>query len=223
MPSCAPAAPGVLTNDSDPESGALTAVLVSDVSNGSLTLNANGSFTYAPTTGYNGADSFTYRANDGTFNSNTVTVSITVNDGSYISSSPWSTAFDVSRHLALTFPAYVPAGSTVTGATFRHRYRSEIAGDTTCYYFEVYSGATVLATHGSAGTPFSCNATSSYVLDTVALPEIDTVAKANTVTIVMYIRNSGGHQLGPPARDAWRHLLSRLRLEPALPERCRRG
>ena len=30
------------------------------------TLNANGSFTYTPAANYNGTDSFTYRASDGT-------------------------------------------------------------------------------------------------------------------------------------------------------------
>ena len=45
---------------------------------GPLTLNANGSFTYTPTANYNGADSFTYRASDGSLQSDPVTVSITV-------------------------------------------------------------------------------------------------------------------------------------------------
>ena len=41
-------APGVLGNDSDADGDPLTAVLVSGVSNGSLTLNSDGSFTYTP-------------------------------------------------------------------------------------------------------------------------------------------------------------------------------
>ena len=45
---------------------------------GTLTLNANGSFTYTPAPNFNGADSFTYRANDGTVNSNLATVTINV-------------------------------------------------------------------------------------------------------------------------------------------------
>jgi len=69
---------GVLTNDSDTDSDPLTAVLVANVSFGSLTLNADGSFDYTPNTDYNGPDSFTYKANDGNADSNTVTVSITV-------------------------------------------------------------------------------------------------------------------------------------------------
>ena len=73
------AASGVLANDTDANGDTLTAVLVSTVSHGSLTLNSNGAFTYTPTTGYTGTDSFTYKANDGKANSNTATVTITIN------------------------------------------------------------------------------------------------------------------------------------------------
>jgi VCBS repeat-containing protein len=72
------AAPGVLGNDSDPDGDALTAVLGSGPSHGTLTLNANGSFTYTPAANFNGGDSFTYRASDGTLTSNLATVTLTV-------------------------------------------------------------------------------------------------------------------------------------------------
>ncbi|RYD48505.1 MAG: tandem-95 repeat protein, partial [Verrucomicrobiaceae bacterium] len=72
------ASPGVLSNDTDADSDPLTAVVVANPTNGSVTLNANGGFTYTPNAGYNGSDSFTYRANDGALNSNIGTVSITV-------------------------------------------------------------------------------------------------------------------------------------------------
>jgi large repetitive protein len=71
-------APGVLGNDSDVDSAALTAVLQTGPTKGALTLSPDGSFRYAPNAGYSGADSFTYKASDGTASSNTVTVSITV-------------------------------------------------------------------------------------------------------------------------------------------------
>ncbi|MFD1602081.1 Ig-like domain-containing protein, partial [Flavobacterium artemisiae] len=71
-------APGVLGNDSDAENNALTAVLVSGPSNGTLTLNADGSFTYIHNGSETLSDSFTYKANDGTADSNTATVTITV-------------------------------------------------------------------------------------------------------------------------------------------------
>ena len=41
-------------------------------------LNANGSYTYTPDQDYNGADSFTYRASDGTLFSNVATVSLVI-------------------------------------------------------------------------------------------------------------------------------------------------
>ncbi len=43
-----PALNGVLANDSDPDQDPLTAVLVGDVGNGTLTLNSDGSFSYTP-------------------------------------------------------------------------------------------------------------------------------------------------------------------------------
>jgi uncharacterized protein len=73
------AAPGVLGNDTDPNNDELAAVLVSSTTKGTLVLNADGSFSYAPNANYNGSDSFTYKANDGLFNSNVATVTITVN------------------------------------------------------------------------------------------------------------------------------------------------
>jgi hypothetical protein len=72
------AAPGVLGNDNDADGDTLTAVQQSNPANGTANLNANGSFTYTPDNGFSGTDSFTYQANDGTDNSNTATVNITV-------------------------------------------------------------------------------------------------------------------------------------------------
>lgn len=72
------AAPGVLANDTDIESDPLTAAKVTSPAHGAVTLNADGSFTYTPAAGYIGADSFTYKANDGTADSVATTVNLTV-------------------------------------------------------------------------------------------------------------------------------------------------
>ena len=72
------AAPGVLGNDSDVDEDALTAVIGTEPLYGSLTLNSDGSFSYAPDAGYSGPDSFTYAASDGTLQSLEVTVTIDV-------------------------------------------------------------------------------------------------------------------------------------------------
>ena len=72
------AAPGILVNDTDPQSYPLNAVLVAGPSNGAVTLNANGLFVYTPAPNFVGTDSFTYLANDGFVNSATATVNLTV-------------------------------------------------------------------------------------------------------------------------------------------------
>lgn len=72
-------APGVLAGDSDPDADPITAVLAGGVSNGTLNLNPDGSFTYVPNANFNGGDFFTYRAFDSIKYSNTATVNITVN------------------------------------------------------------------------------------------------------------------------------------------------
>jgi VCBS repeat-containing protein len=71
-------APGVLSNDSDPDGNTLSAILNATVSNGTLLLNSNGSFTYTPNSNFSGSDSFTYRVSDGQFESPNVTVNINV-------------------------------------------------------------------------------------------------------------------------------------------------
>jgi hypothetical protein len=74
-------APGVLDTDTDAEGDPLTAVLETDVSSGSLVLNADGSFDYTPNTDFTGQDSFTYFADDGTAQSAaSAMVTITVED-----------------------------------------------------------------------------------------------------------------------------------------------
>lgn len=94
-------AAGALSNDTDPEAGTLTARKIpptppppggtlcpgyparcpvwgspSDPANGSVTLNADGSFTYTPNPGFEGTDSFSYLAIDPRGKSDTATVTI---------------------------------------------------------------------------------------------------------------------------------------------------
>ncbi|MFO0028553.1 MAG: beta strand repeat-containing protein [Pseudomonadota bacterium] len=76
------AAPGVLGNDTDVDTaaGSLTTVLQNGPATGTLTLAANGGFTYTPNANFKGSDSFTYFVNDGALNSTTpATVTLTVN------------------------------------------------------------------------------------------------------------------------------------------------
>src|SRR5206468_1017476 len=74
---------------SDPDGDALTFTVITPPAHGTLgsigTVSCTGNpsncsenITYTPFVNYNGADSFTYKANDGSLDSNTATVSITV-------------------------------------------------------------------------------------------------------------------------------------------------
>jgi hypothetical protein len=72
------ASPGVLANDGDPDGDTLTAAAISAPAHGRLELGGDGSFSYIPDPDYNGSDSFTYRASDGTLDSQPVTVTIDV-------------------------------------------------------------------------------------------------------------------------------------------------
>lgn len=60
------ASTGVLANDSDADGDALTALLISGPSNGSLVLLSDGGFTYTPDSAFSGIDSFVYQPFDGT-------------------------------------------------------------------------------------------------------------------------------------------------------------
>ncbi|MGH7817082.1 MAG: tandem-95 repeat protein [Candidatus Binatia bacterium] len=71
-------APGVLGNDNEINGNPLAATLLSTTSNGVLGLNPDGSFSYTPNPNFSGTDSFTYRADNGSANSNLATVTITV-------------------------------------------------------------------------------------------------------------------------------------------------
>lgn len=74
---------GVLANDDNPN-GTLTAEIVTQPAHGIVTLSANGSFEYTPTSGYIGPDSFTYWAKEGSAprtTETTGTVQLSVGEG----------------------------------------------------------------------------------------------------------------------------------------------
>ena len=60
-------ASGVLANDTDPDGDALTvsAFDATSAQGGSVAMNANGSFSYTPPSGFTGTDTFNYSASDG--------------------------------------------------------------------------------------------------------------------------------------------------------------
>ena len=68
----------VAPNCTDVDGDSLTYSIVSGASHGTASV-VSGQLHYSPAANYNGSDSFTYKANDGLLDSNTATVTVTVN------------------------------------------------------------------------------------------------------------------------------------------------
>ncbi|WP_020408661.1 tandem-95 repeat protein [Hahella ganghwensis] len=107
----------ILSNDSDVD-GTLdvnSISIVTDVSDGNLVDNGDGTLTYTPDANFNGADSFTYMVSDDEgSDSNTVTVSITVqavNDAPTISGTPATTIVEGNAY------SFTPTLNDVEGDT----------------------------------------------------------------------------------------------------------
>ena len=101
----------------------------------------------------------------------------------------WPTSYATTKYVSYAFPASLPAGATINSVTLTHSYRPQ-AGSTLCYYFEVYNGTTLLASHGSSSSDVSCNtSTTTFVTDNISLPEVNTVTLANAVTVKIYMKS----------------------------------
>ncbi|MEI6233244.1 MAG: Ig-like domain-containing protein [Planctomycetota bacterium] len=102
-------APGVLANDTDPDFNPLLKVALSPLpsqpSNGTLTLNSDGSFVYTPAANFNGTDSFTYYVTDGMLTS-AQPATVTINVG--------ANAAPIATDLAVSTNENVTLNSTLT-------------------------------------------------------------------------------------------------------------
>lgn len=96
------AATGVLVNDTEPQSKPLTAILVSSTTQGTLTLNADGGFTYINNGSAATSDSFTYKANNGTVDTTAATATITITDPP---PQPFNDTYPANQATTLTVPA----------------------------------------------------------------------------------------------------------------------
>ncbi|MCA9214313.1 MAG: tandem-95 repeat protein, partial [Planctomycetales bacterium] len=90
---------GVLANDLNPDRANLVAELVGNVANGSLTLNADGSFVYDPQ-GFAGTTSFSYQINDGTNKSASATTTLVLNTPPEITNDSYNVTEDVAANVS---------------------------------------------------------------------------------------------------------------------------
>ncbi|MDB6110086.1 MAG: hypothetical protein JWR69_1836 [Pedosphaera sp.] len=72
------AAPGVLSNDAEPNGFSLTVVSYTQPGHGSVTVNANGGYVYTPAADFNGSDNFTYTLTNGNARAAVATVNLGV-------------------------------------------------------------------------------------------------------------------------------------------------
>ncbi|MGH8609355.1 MAG: DUF4082 domain-containing protein, partial [Gammaproteobacteria bacterium] len=184
--SLAEPAPGVLDNDTDGNNDVLTAVLDSGPTNGTLTLNADGSFSYTPNSDFKGSDSFTYHSNDGSTDSSLATVTITVTYNCPCSGFSSSTT--------PTNPSVSDQNAVELGVKFR----SDLDGFITGIRF--YKGASNTGTHvgrlwTTGGAPlatatFTSETASGWQQVSFAAPVAIT---ANTVYVASYHAPNGGY------------------------------
>ena len=184
-----PAAPGVLASDTDIDS-TMTAVLVTGPSHGTLSLNADGSFTYTPAANYYGADAFTYTANDGILDSNVATVDITIrpiNDAPVAGNDGYATAEDTLLSQAapgvLANDADVDSPLTAVLVTGPSHGTLSLNPDGSFTYAPAadYFGADAFTYKASDGTLESAPATVSITVSSVNdAPSISNIADRST-------------------------------------------
>ncbi len=118
------AADGILANDSDADFDTLTPIVIGQPANGSLILNADGSFEYNPNPNFFGSDFFTYEVSDGNGATATGVVTLTVtpiNDDPVAGNDTYTLLEDES--LSLNLPGVLgndfdADGDTLTITTF---------------------------------------------------------------------------------------------------------
>ena len=177
-------APGVLGNDTDADGHPLTAQLVSGVSNGSLTLNPDGSFTYLPNANFNGSDSFTYAAYDG-FDATNATVSISV---TLVNDAPVALADAYS--VKLNTPLSVSAPGVLGND-------SDIEGDALQAILVSGPSNGSLALNPDGSFVYTPN-TDFFGSDTFTYKANDGRLDSSTATVMLYVTTPSPDSLWPP-------------------------
>jgi len=109
------AAPGVLSNDTDTNGDALTAIQLTSPTNGTLlSFSTNGAFVYQPGSGFTGTDVFTYTATDGGLTSGVATVRFDVSGTPVTLPNIFQSNMVLQRNRPITVWGWGPAGKTVS-------------------------------------------------------------------------------------------------------------
>ena len=159
---------GVLANDTDADGDALTATVGTSPSNGTLTLNTDGSFTYVHDGSETTSDSFTYSVSDGsTSDAGTVAITVNaVNDPPVFTSEIQDSQVDEGQLFSGQYTATDAEGDVVTFSILSGPTGAAISGTSGEYAF--------LAAAGTAGT---------YTVEVQASDGTDSVTSSFELTV----------------------------------------
>jgi VCBS repeat-containing protein len=161
---------GTLTA-TDADGNSLTFSLVDNPSKGSVSIAANGSFTYTPNPNANGADSFTFMAYDGTDYSNAATVSVTINSANDV---------PVASNGSLSVSGKTPASGTLVA--------SDADGNSLTYSIVTAPTKGTLTISNAATGAFTYTAnTNTTATDSFTFRVHDGTVYSNTATVAVSI------------------------------------
>jgi hypothetical protein len=172
-------------------SGTLTYTVVSNPTNGTLSGTAP-NLTYTPTSGYSGADSFTFKANNGT-DSNVATVSITVLAAAPVATAQTvSVSYNTATAITLTATGSGTMTYTVVGNP-THGTLSGTAPNLTYTPTSGYSGTDSFTFKANNGTDSNVATISITVLAAAPVATAQTVSVSyNTATAITLTATGSG-------------------------------
>jgi VCBS repeat-containing protein len=187
----------VLANDTDADNDPLSVVSLSTPLHGSAVVNADGSVTYTPVANYFGADSFTYRTNDGSEDSDVATVNVTiapVNDAPVAVDDSATTAEDTPIVLNLVANDTDVDSSTLSVVSLSTPLHGSVVvnadGSVTYTPATAYFGTDTFTYHTSDGSLDSLNAaTVTVTVGSVNTPPVAVDDSATTLEDMPVVLN----------------------------------
>jgi hypothetical protein len=102
-------------------------------------------------------------------------------------------ASGTNKYLEYTFSSARPGGISVSSMQFNFRLASvggALSGNG-CFYFDVRSGASVLATHGSYASPVGCSAGATQTTFSTSISEVTSTDQVNGLVVRVYPWETG--------------------------------
>ncbi len=197
----------ITLSGTDADGDTLTYAIATQPSHGTLTLTGNIA-KYTPTANYTGADSFSFKVNDGTVDSAPAAVTITVKDVSEPNVAPVATAQAVTVNEDSTDNVITLAGTDANGDTLTYAIATQPTHGTVTLTGNIakytptanYTGADSFSFKVNDGTvdsaPATVTITVTDVAEPVALPNladatIQTYTKNSEITLLKFVNRGG--------------------------------